>query len=77
MATYLEEAVKLTFGQWLLVRRKELKLSQGAIAEALGITRQSVGAWEKGEAKPSLSIDQTKALCRLLQVTLDEIPGDE
>jgi len=46
-------------------------LSQEALAEQLGVTRQSVSRWELGQALPEL--DKVVDLTRLFQVTTDEL----
>jgi transcriptional regulator with XRE-family HTH domain len=40
------------------------------------ISQRAVSAWERGEYQPELTITQMKALCRALNVTLDELPND-
>lgn len=49
-------------------------LTQKAIADALGVTEQAVRNWERGKNEPRLTIKQTKLLCRLLGITLEEMP---
>jgi transcriptional regulator with XRE-family HTH domain len=38
----------------MIARRKDLELSQQDIADALGVTRSAVSAWELGRNEPSL-----------------------
>jgi transcriptional regulator with XRE-family HTH domain len=40
------------------------------------LSQRAISAWERGEYQPELTISQTKALCRALGVTLDELPDD-
>lgn len=54
--------------------RKEKALTQDDVAQALGVTRDTVANWENGRAVPRLEIWQTKALCRLLEKPLEAIP---
>ena len=54
--------------------RIEAGLTQRAIAEALGVTEQAVRNWERGKNEPRLTIKQTKLLCKMLNLTLDEMP---
>ena len=61
---------------WLLDMRKKLGLRQEDVAKALNVTTRSIMNWESGKHEPKLSIRQTKALCKLLGVSLDEIPDD-
>lgn len=69
--------LKVDLGQWLLLRRRELGLTQKQIASELRVTSQTVSNWETSKAIPTLTIGQTKKLCHLLQCTLDEIPSEE
>ena len=62
--------------------RKQNNLSQEALAEKLGISRQAVSKWERAEASPDT--DNLILLARLYGVSLDEllqtedeIPGTE
>ena len=54
--------------------RQEMELTQKDIADALGVTEQTVRNWEQGKAVPKLTIPQTKILCRLLQRSIEELP---
>ncbi len=69
--------LKLDLGQWLLLRRRSLGLTQKEIAAQLGVTSQTISNWETAKAIPTLSIGQTKKLCQLLQCSLDEIPSED
>lgn len=40
------------------------------------ISQRAVSAWERGEYQPELTIPQMKALCKALNVSLDELPND-
>jgi putative transcriptional regulator len=40
------------------------------------VSRRAISAWERGEYQPELTIPQVKALCRALQVTLNDLPDD-
>ncbi|MBD2090872.1 helix-turn-helix transcriptional regulator [Microcoleus sp. FACHB-1515] len=58
-------------------RREELGLTQRDVAVAVDISVQTVSNWETGryqEAK--LTLTQIKALCRLLNWTLEDLPDD-
>lgn len=46
-------------------------LSQKDVAEAIGITRQTMNAIENGEYNPSLKL--CIAVCKVLDKTLDEL----
>lgn len=64
---------KLSFPQWLKLRRDLARLRQIDIAKAVGVTVQAVSTWEKGTSKPSLNPEQTQQLCLILNVTFDEL----
>lgn len=54
--------------------RKQHALSQEQLAEALGVSRQTVSKWENGTATPEL--EKLRALARCFGVTLDELVED-
>lgn len=51
--------------------RKNSKLSQEQLAEKLGVSRQAVSKWERGEASPDT--DNLIALADVYDVSIDEI----
>lgn len=51
-------------------------LTQQDLANALGITGETVSNWERGKAIPTLTIPQFKILLRVLKVTPEELPDD-
>lgn len=55
----------------LLKLRKENNLSQEELAEKLGISRQAISKWERGEASPDT--DNLIQLSNLYRVSLDEL----
>jgi transcriptional regulator with XRE-family HTH domain len=57
-------------------RRLELRISQQELAEALGVSRQTVSSWENGHSEPNLTFRQIKKLCNILQYTLETLPDD-
>ena len=65
----------MSFEERLLKTRKGRGMSQEALAEKIGVTRQAVSKWETGEAQP----DYTKliALADALEVSLDYLCGRE
>ena len=59
----------------LVKLRKENKLSQEALAEKLGLSRQAISKWERAEASPDT--DNLIALASLYGISLDELLGNE
>ena len=55
----------------LVKLRKRSHLSQEALAEKLGISRQAVSKWERAEASPDT--DNLIMLARLYKMSLDEL----
>jgi transcriptional regulator with XRE-family HTH domain len=55
-------------------KRQEMRVSQQALADALGVSRQTVSSWENGRSEPHLSIRQFKILMNLLDYTHDTLP---
>lgn len=64
---------KLSFPQWLKLRRDMAELRQLDIAEAVGVTVQAVSTWEKGTSTPALNPRQTQQLCLVLNITFAEL----
>lgn len=65
----------MTMGQRLLTLRNQAGLSQEALAEQLGVSRQSVSRWETDASIPDL--DKLVRLSEIFGVTLDElVKGD-
>ena len=50
-------------------------LSQSGLAEAVGVTRQTIGLIEAGGYNPSLNL--CFAICKTLHVTLNDLFWDE
>ena len=58
----------MTTGQRIAQKRKELGLSQEALGDRLGVTRQSIYKWESDSALPE--IEKLVALSRLFGVSI-------
>jgi DNA-binding XRE family transcriptional regulator len=58
----------------LMRLRKRLGLTQKQVADAVGVTDQTVSNWAAGRFEPRLTISQMQAVCRVLQCSLDELP---
>lgn len=57
------------------VARAELDMTQKALAEAVGISRQTMNAIEQGEYNPTIKL--CRSICKVLGKTLDELFGEE
>lgn len=53
--------------------RTRLELTQRQVAEAIGVSVQTVSNWETGSSTPKLTPKQMRALCRVLQCSLDDL----
>ncbi|MEQ9550567.1 MAG: helix-turn-helix transcriptional regulator [Coleofasciculus sp. G3-WIS-01] len=60
-------------GEKLKRQRESLHLTQQQVADQLGVTVTTVKNWEAGRHIPKLYPIQTKALCDLLDLTLNEL----
>jgi len=52
-------------------RRQELKLSQGYVADQLGVSRQAVCKWESGQSAPSAA--NLADLAMLLETSVSDL----
>lgn len=57
------------------VARAELDMTQKALAEQVGISRQTMNAIEQGEYNPTIKL--CRSICRVLGKSLDELFGEE
>lgn len=55
--------------------RAALDLSQQDLAEACGVSRQTINAIEKGDYNPTIKLCRT--ICKVLGKTLDELFWEE
>ncbi len=65
----------MTVGQRVAQKRKELGLSQEALGDRLGVSRQSIYKWESGSALPE--IEKLIALSKLFGVSVGWLLGVE
>ncbi len=56
--------------------RESLNLTQKQVADAIGVSEQTVRNWEHGKHPPKLSIPQMKRLCKLLKRPIEQIPDE-
>jgi AbrB family looped-hinge helix DNA binding protein len=62
------------FSEKLLKLRKAKGYSQEALAEKLGVSRQTVAKWEAGDSVPDLGL--SASIARVFGVTLDSLTDD-
>lgn len=65
----------LRLGEKILIERKKSGLSQGQLADMLGVTRQSVSKWESGAAVPELA--KLVAIAEVFGVSLDYLVREQ
>ena len=65
----------MTIGQRIAEKRRERGLSQEALGEALGVTRQSISKWEGDGSLPE--IDKLITMSRLFGVSVGWLLGEE
>lgn len=63
----------MTLGQNIQTARKAKGISQEALAEKIGVSRQALGKWEKDTALPG--VDNLQALAKELGVSMDALLG--
>ena len=61
----------MTLGETIRTVRSEKGMSQGDLADALDVSRQSVSKWETDASVPEL--DKLVKMCDLFGVSLDEL----
>ena len=59
----------------LKAARAEKDMTLAALAEAVGVSRQTINAIEKGEYNPTINL--CRAICKALGKTLDELFWEE
>ena len=59
----------------LKAARAEKDMTHAALAEAVGVSRQTVNAIEKGEYNPTIQL--CRSLCKVLGKTLDDLFWEE
>ena len=63
----------IELGNRLAELRKQHGLSQEELADQLGVSRQAISKWERGEASPDT--DNLIELARIYGISLDELLG--
>ena len=69
------EGVPIVRNLKIKAARAEKDMTQKALAEAVGISRQTMNAIEQGEFNPSIRL--CRAICRALGKSLDDLFGEE
>lgn len=62
-------------GMFIARKRKEKVLTQGQLAEKLGVSNKTVSKWETGKCMPDYGIKQS--LCQQLDITISELMDGE
>lgn len=70
-----ERSVSMSKNLKLKAARAEKDMTQGALAEAAGVSRQTINAIEKGEYNPTINL--CRSICKILDKTLDELFWEE
>ncbi len=65
----------MDFKEKLVTMRKGIGLNQQELADAVGVSIDSVRRWEAGKQEPRLS--DLKALAAVLKSTIDELSGED
>ncbi|MGG6295266.1 helix-turn-helix transcriptional regulator [Leptolyngbya sp. AN02str] len=63
----------MSSGNEFMRLREKLGLTQRQVAEAIGVTDQTVSNWERGVYAPKLTPRQTAKLCQTLSLTVQEL----
>ena len=63
--------IKRSLGETLKSHRTRCKMTQEFVAETIGVSRQAVSKWEKGDSDPSTS--NLFALAKLYGISVEEI----
>ena len=66
-----KQAARVSLGEAIKSHRMRCRMTQEFVAEALGVSRQSVSKWETGAADPSTG--NLIALARLFKISPEEL----
>ncbi len=70
-----KEVVTISKNQAIRLARAEKGMTQKDLAQAVGVSRQTMNAIEQGDYNPTIRL--CRAICRVLNKTLDELFGEE
>lgn len=62
-------------GEFIAAQRKEKKMTQKQLGEALGVSDKAVSKWECGKGLPDIST--MVSLCELLEINVNELLSGE
>lgn len=62
---------KISFGKFIIKKRKEVNLTQKELAEKLYVTESAVSKWERGISYPDITL--VAAICEALQISEHEL----
>lgn len=65
----------LMIGERIKKYRKDQEMTQDALAQALGVSPQSVSKWECGDGYPDITLLPT--IANFFEVTVDELIGND
>ncbi len=71
----MKEVFQIARNIRIKVARAEKDMTQKALAEAVGVSRQTMNAIEQGEFNPTIRL--CRAICRVLGKSLDDLFGEE
>ncbi len=49
-------------------------LSQEALARDIGVAVSTIRRWEKGQAEPTMTVEQMKNFCAAVSTSLEDLP---
>jgi len=75
MLLFVQEVVAIARNVRIKAARAALDMTQKALADAVGVSRQTINAIEQGEYNPTIKL--CRAICRVLGKSLDELFGEE
>lgn len=72
---YIKGVVAIGRNVKIKAARGALDMTQKELAEAVGVSRQTMNAIEQGDYNPTIKL--CRAICRVLGKSLDELFGEE
>ncbi len=65
----------MTFGQKLVIIRKNKSITQSELANALNVSRQSIHKWESGRCYPEVT--KLILIKKIFDVSIDDLLNDD